>query len=402
MDFGVFLFKRKLEDILIRIFVGIGRNIASKNPLQEEFDIYFFFPFFHTGGAEKVNAALANSFGDKKCVVLFTRKSHDEGFKSEFQKSGHKILDISHYTDNKKKYWKNLIWRGVISAHINRQKKKPVVINGQCNFAYKISRWIDSKIPQIELIHSFNSFAAIRIPFLPFYRQSVMISQKAIEQYRIQYSELNIPDKYQERIKFISNGIAVPAEPVIKNNPGSILKVLYSGRSTPEKRVQLAAKIAASAKERQLPVEFTFAGEIKNVIPAALQQAGKFTGMITSPTEMNRYYSENDIVLITSSEEGFPMVIMEGMAYGCIVMTTPVGDIPNRIKQPDNGLIFSTVENEAEIIREALSFLKLISGDPVYRKNVALFNHRSALENFSIEKFRMEWRNLVNSLTPSS
>src|SRR5688572_24785321 len=177
MNFRSFLKKRKLEDIIIRIFVRIGRDIAFKNPLQEEFDIYFFFPFYHTGGAEKVHATLANSFSDKKCVILFTRRSHDEGFKSSFQKSGHRILDISHYTDDKRQYWKNLIWRGVISAHINRQKKKPVVINGQSNFGYKVSPWIDTQIPQIELIHSFNSFSAIRVPFLPFYRRTVMISR---------------------------------------------------------------------------------------------------------------------------------------------------------------------------------------------------------------------------------
>ncbi|WP_336514379.1 glycosyltransferase family 4 protein [Pollutibacter soli] len=397
MSFRIFLIKRKLEDILIRIFVGIGRDIALKNPLQEEFDIYFFFPFYHTGGAEKVHAALVNSFRDRKCVVLFTRKSNDEGFKSEFQKSGHKILDISPYTDNKKKYWKNLVWRGLISAHINRQKKKPLVINGQCNFAYKISPWIKKEIPQIELIHSFNSFAAIRIPFLPFYRQTVMISTKAIEQYKDQYLRLNVPQEYVNKIKFISNGIVVPAETNYKTRSFEVVKVLYSGRSTPEKRVQLAAKIAAAAKEEKLSAQFTFVGEIKDAVPSEFKDAIRLVGRVISVDEMNRFYGESDVILITSSEEGFPMAIMEGMAYGCIVMATPVGDIPNRIKQPENGIIFTSVTNEAEIVRQSLDFLKLLLKDEVYRKKIAESNHRLAQENFSIEKFQAEWRSLVNA-----
>ncbi|MCU0370876.1 MAG: flippase-like domain-containing protein, partial [Bacteroidales bacterium] len=173
--------------LLIRPFIWLGRAHADKYPLQEQYDIFFFFPFYHTGGAEKVHAQLAQVFREQKCLVLFTRKSHDNGFRAAFEQAGHRVLDISAYTDDKRRYWKNLIWRGVVTAHINRQGQRPLVINGQCNFAYKCAPWLHKAIPQLELIHSFNSFSWIRIPFLPFIRQTVMISRKAIADHTRQY-----------------------------------------------------------------------------------------------------------------------------------------------------------------------------------------------------------------------
>src|SRR5206468_2512178 len=108
--------------------------------------------------------------------IFFTRKSQNDLFYSEFAASGCEIRDVSNYTDNKLIYFVNIIFRGMIAAYINNQKKKPVVFNGQCNFGYKISPWISNRIPQIELIHSLCSFSYIRIPFLPFISRTVMIS----------------------------------------------------------------------------------------------------------------------------------------------------------------------------------------------------------------------------------
>src|SRR5688572_20813934 len=154
----------------------MGRIIARAKPLKKEYETFFFFPFYHIGGAEKVHAHIAKATGNKNCIIYFTRKSQNDLFHSEFAASGCTMKDISKYTDNKWIYFVNIIFRGIISQYINQQKQQPIVFNGQCNFGYKLSPWIKKRIPQLELIHSLCSFSYIRIPFLPFIHRTVMIS----------------------------------------------------------------------------------------------------------------------------------------------------------------------------------------------------------------------------------
>jgi L-malate glycosyltransferase len=204
-----FLLKRKLEAVFIFPFIIVGRLVAKLKP-QKAFKIYFFFPFYHTGGAEMVHAQIAKACGSNDCIIYFTRKSTDNRFFKTFEATGCTIKNISAYTDNKWLYFFNLIYRGIVSGYINAQQTKPIVFNGQCNFAYKISPWINKNVKQVELIHSFNSFSWIRLPFLPFITQTIMISKLRIEQHKEQYKNLAIPVAYENNIQFIQNAIELP------------------------------------------------------------------------------------------------------------------------------------------------------------------------------------------------
>lgn len=399
MKFRLYLLKRKLEDILIWPFILLGRARADKYPLNESYEVFFFFPFFHTGGAEKVHAQIAHVFRQKKCLIIFTRKSQDQTFLPLFQASGHRILDISAYTDNKKTYWKNLIWRGVVSAHINRQKNHPLVFNGQCNFAYKCAPWIKANVPQLELIHSFNSFSWIRIPFLPFIRQTVMISGKAIQDHQEQYAQLGIPGTYLANIKLIQNGIPLPSNPIPKNFDGNGLNVLYAGRATPEKRVHLVMEAALQASQQELPFQFIFMGDVRDQLPEKYHAAGRFYGNLSDPVQIHSVYETAHVLVITSSEEGFPMVVMEAMSMGCIILATPVGDLPHHIRDGVNGYLFSTATSEAVIVEEMLSILRRLSDDPVRCREISDANRAYAEAHFGLTSFASSYQQLYQTLT---
>lgn len=158
MNYALYLLKRQIEDIFIFPFIVLGKIISRLAIKARPFDILFIFPFYHTGGAEKVHSLIAQTFKDRNCLILFTRKSQDNRYLNAFKASGHQIIDISRYTDNKFMYWNNLIYRGIVSALVNTQKNLPIVFNGQSNFGYKLSPWINKKIEQIELLHAFCSF----------------------------------------------------------------------------------------------------------------------------------------------------------------------------------------------------------------------------------------------------
>jgi L-malate glycosyltransferase len=127
--YSLFLLKRWIEDVLMYPLILIGRLIALAKPFNKEFDVFFFFPFYSIGGAEKVHAQIAQAVGNDRCIIFFTRRSKNNLFYEEFRKSGCLLVDISKHTDNKWLYFFNIIYRGIISGHINRQERKPIVFN---------------------------------------------------------------------------------------------------------------------------------------------------------------------------------------------------------------------------------------------------------------------------------
>ncbi len=378
-------------------FLVFGKLIALIFPLQREYDLFFFFPFYHTGGAEKVHALIAQSIGSKNSIIFFTRKSYDETFLPEFLKSGCEIKNISFFTDNKAQYFFNLVYRGIVAGYINRQRSAPLVFNGQCNFAYKLSPWIKKNIPQVELIHSFNSFSWIRLPYLPYISRTVMISKIRITDHLQQYQKLSVPENYNSRISYIPNGIDIPATGMEKDWEGP-LHVLYAGRATSEKRVHLVAGIAEKVGKEFPQIEFIFMGDVENAIPEALRPFCKFLGTQHDPAEILRIYRMAHLLVISSSAEGFPMAIMEAMAEKCAILATPVGDIPLHVREEVNGFLFTDAGNEAAIMEEGAAFVRRLNADRKLLKKMGETNRQYALENFSLESFQKNYRLLIQSL----
>ncbi|MGB2735775.1 MAG: hypothetical protein WBC35_17975, partial [Saprospiraceae bacterium] len=56
--YSFFRIKRYVEQLLMFPFIIIGKFYAFISPLKEEYDIFFFFPFYCIGGAERVNAEI--------------------------------------------------------------------------------------------------------------------------------------------------------------------------------------------------------------------------------------------------------------------------------------------------------------------------------------------------------
>ncbi len=397
MKYRLYILKRNIEDLFILPFVVIGRLIASIRPLSRAYETFYFFPFYHTGGAEKVHALLTQATGNKNCIIFFTRKSHDKNFYDDFVQSGCTIRDISRYTDNKLLYALNLVYRGIVTAYINRQELKPIVFNGQCNFGYKISPWVNSNVPQVELIHSFNTFSWIRIPYIPFYAQTVMISKVRVEDHLRQYKSLGVPATYAPRIKHVVNGVPLPKQNVAKDYSG-VLQLLYVGRGTVEKRVHIVAKIAMECAQQHLPVRVSFMGDVETAIPNELKAYCNFLGHKSAAEEIEEVYWRTHMLIITSDTEGFPMVVEEAMARACVILATPVGDLPVHLKQHLNGFLFSSIINENHIITEGVEFIASLCRDRSLVEKMGSANQEYAFAHFGLETFNRHYQAIFKQL----
>lgn len=385
--YKLLLFKRRLEALAIFPFALLGRLIARVKPLGGEFDLFLFFPFYHVGGAEKVHAQIAQLFPDKRIILFFTKKSQGDALLGQFKGPNITVRDVSRYTDNKFLYWNNLIWRGIVAEYIRRQPRRPVVFNGQCNFAYKLSPHVPKAVRQIELIHSFCSFSYIRVPFIPFYETTVMISRDSIRRHLELYGQYNVPAAYGERIRLVMNGIPIPAD--VSPLPEAA-RMLYAGRGTAEKRPWLVAAIAREAGEQA-----GMLGPLENAIPAELQDSCRFYGEQSDAGVIDRIYREHRLIAIVSSTEGFPMVIMEAMARGLAVLSTDVGDVPYHVQHGVNGWLISHRQPEAAIVAEGAKWLREAGPEALAAMRDA--NIAYARAHFSLEVFAAAYRSLLTN-----
>lgn len=370
--------------------------IAMVKPMKKEYKVFFFFPFYHIGGAEKVHAQVAQACGGNDCILFFTRRSHNNLFYEEFKRSNCELRDISGFTDIKWLYPLNFIFRGIISGYINRQRSKPVVFNGQCNFGYKISRWIRKDIRQVELIHSFNSFTYIRIPFIPFITRTVMISRKRIEEHRTFYARNKTPLHYLNRIHYICNAILLPAVSQ-ESKSSSAFKVLYVGRGGLEKRIYLITRMASLLKEKDSNIHFEMLGDVSDVINASDHPYITFYGNQSDVSLINNIYAEAHVLILTSDTEGFPMVVIEAMAHGCAILATPVGDIPYHVCNDVNGYLFSSITDEENIVNEGVEYILRMKNDASLFKTISVTNIQHSRDQFGIETFNKAYREVLFS-----
>ncbi len=384
MNYGQYILKRKIENCLIAPFIILGKLVHLLNRTKPVYEIYFFFPFYHLGGAEKIHLQIAQLAKGKKAVIVFTRFSNNEGFLKAFKQIGIGIEIASGYTNNNiLRLPLNLIARGYYAARIN--KDGATIFNGQSNFGYKISPWISSSINQFELIHSFNSFSWIRIPFMSYYTKTVMISQNKINEHIKQYENLHARDNLKERIIYIPNAVE-PTNSHTTKSWATPFKVIYVGRGSEEKRIPELMAVAKNSKENKLPFEFELIGDVKNFISADADKFVTVAGMINDMETLNAKYQAAHFIILLSSTEGMPLVILEAMQNGCIPIVTAVGDLPLVINNENGFLIqnnnesiiqdtYNTIVKIAQLQTEQLESLSIQSADLVAKKyNMQQFN----------------------------
>ncbi len=310
----------------------------------------FFFPYYHTGGAERVHVNILKAIEGKNCTVIFTMGSATKSFHDAF-KSSAKLIELNPIL-NKRNKWINIVLQKSIVKAINTSNSLKNVFGCNTNYYYQILPKLSSKINKSDLFHAFEQSDPRILDVVTSancINNRIVINLKAKNDIITFYKLHNVNEKLIDKIEVIQNGIELNQNSYSNKNE-SIIKIGFIGRWSTEKRPELFLEIAKRIKAKVSNIEFVMAGTgMKSNIDLIHSADVTFLGEITEKEKMNDLYKSLHFVLITSVYEGFPMVMMEAMSYGVIPITTNVGGINEHIIHNENGLLINA-KHEDEIV----------------------------------------------------
>jgi L-malate glycosyltransferase len=372
-----------LELIRLNLFL---RKHSSKH--------YFFFPYHHVGGAEKVHLSIVHETREK-AIVFFTKKSDAEGYKKEFEEKAH-CIDI----------WK-LCWypffktsaARMILHHLSKQSgAMGFCANSQ--FFYEMLASPTAKMPHItygDLVHAFvhpeeRGSEHWSLPVVSLLKFRVVIGEHTKIQFADHYAKNKIDKECLNRILLIHNYIQ-PGHPQ-QPNDRSIPELAYIGRATPEKRVELIGQIAEALQENFPGLKVHVIGDVARGMSHNYHKHMVFHGVLDNEHEVYEKLQLADFLLLTSQREGMPMAILEAMTCGAIPISCAVGNIPYIIHHGENGWLLPSHDAGA-IVDKAREIISSCWKDKAKMSRIRTNMREETDKQFNFERFHHDWQLLL-------
>jgi len=372
------------------IFIYPFSALKKKNSAR----LFFFLDRYAIGGAQKVYLDILNSVDDVPKQVYFTRKSSGNDFKKKFYSLPETKCEDIHV-------WCDYLLFRIFTVHyyafyLNRHE--PIhVFSSNSTFFFDMLPYLKKNIVKTELLHNFGygkgGFEFFGLANYKYLNNRIVVDEFTVANIKQQYKQYDIDPEFCKRIRMIEPGVFVA--PVLHKDYSVPLKILYAGRGGPQKRVWLLSKIADYFARERLPVEFHFAGPMIDELPSSVKHYAILHGNISDPEQMNSLYSECHVILMTSAYEGFPMLIKEGMAFGCIPIVTALPGNRMHLSENSNALLIDINIEEPEVIRQAIEKIKLLLYGPDRLRSLSLHAYSYAKEHFTKSRFVEQYRGLL-------
>jgi glycosyltransferase involved in cell wall biosynthesis len=341
--------------------------------------IVLFIPHHHIGGAERVHLNIIKALQYKP--IVFFDNSNTNAISKEFSENAHCFLVIS----SKRREFA-IRFLQIISYFL------PVVLFG-CNSVlfYNFVAKLKSKIKAIDLTHAFSfpelGMEISSLPYVNLLDKRIVINNKTFYDYKALYKKNIIEESLLDRFRIISNGIAIrDFDECQINDRFANFTIGYVGRNSPEKRPELFFEIVQQTKIKAKAIGDNF-DNFKIDFPEV-----EYFENCNDPKKIRNQFSEISLLIVSSSREGFPLVIMEAMELGIPVIATDVGSISEHVIDGENGFL-SAIDNEAFLSFTTAKITAIIEDKELYR-NLCLKAREHAVQNFDIKIFNKQYREL--------
>lgn len=194
---------------------------------------------------------------------------------------------------------------------------------------------------------------------------------------RFVISELKVPER---QVFVVPNCATGPDEPVARTSKDDA-RILFSGRLGDRKGVYVLLRALADipSEGSRWSAAICGDGEVERVRLEAERIGGSIDvpGWL-DPFRLNRELAAADVFVLPSRAEGLPLSMLQAMAWGHAIVTTPVGAIPEVLENGDSALFVPP--DDAEALTIALS--RLIE-DPTLRRRLGSAARKRWEEGFA-------------------
>jgi glycosyltransferase involved in cell wall biosynthesis len=194
---------------------------------------------------------------------------------------------------------------------------------------------------------------------------------------------INVVALDPRRVEIVFNG--VPDPDVQRPEPRrATCELLFAGVLNERKGLQDLLTALASERLRQAPWHLSIAG---NGDDAPFRKQSEMSGLADKvtflgwlpPPKMHDLFAASDVLVLPSRNEGLPMVIVEAMASGLAVISTPVGSIGDAVLEGVNGLLVPPKDVDA-----LATALATVIEDPEVRRRMGREGRDLYLRKFMI------------------
>lgn len=173
------------------------------------------------------------------------------------------------------------------------------------------------------------------------------------------------------------------------NGTAPLVRFRFAGERPPGDLRQFGAFLPPGLRADYLGRAEAIAAETNQFIDAAPRFGAEYLGVI-SGTAKDEAFRTADIFVLPSYAEGFSVAVLEAMMSGLPIVTTPVGALPDVLKDGVNGFFVPPGDLGA-----LESKLRTLIGDSDLREQMGQANQRKARELYSIEKVSCGLRDIL-------
>ena len=197
--------------------------------------------------------------------------------------------------------------------------------------------------------------------------------------------------KIKNKLVFIPNPISLPKANTKTYNPKIILAV---GRLDTVKGFDLLIKAWGEIYSNHLDwkLQIVGSGEEKNNLSKIIKQNDiKNVELIPETKEIEKFYSNASIYVMSSREEGWGMVILEAMSFGLPIICFENSGAKKLIKNEHTGIFVKL--NDVEDLAKTISYMIF---NPLKRKKISL-NCKLEADKYNISKLGNKWAEIFQN-----